>query len=257
MDGKLSLVMVNYLNAMPFIKGMEVEGLFEEMNIKTEIPAQCAAAFESGEADIALIPAGALHGLHNYKIISDYCIGCDGEVRTVCIFSKQDIRDCKRLLLDNHSRTSVLLARLIVEQYLGLKMPFQSLDVHHWIPEEGDAVLMIGDKVFEFEEKFPYKYDLGALWKEWTGLPFVFAVWVSKEELLPSIESKLNKAFGSGIALLPEMVREQSKTFPDLSTYYKKNIQYDFDDRKHEALDRYLKLSKPYHELIYAFAEEG
>jgi chorismate dehydratase len=243
MEGKLSLVLVNYLNAMPFIKGMETEGLFEEMNIRTETPARCASAFESGEADVALIPAGALHGIEDYRIISNYCIGCDGEVRTVCIFSHQDIRDSRRLLLDNHSRTSVLLARLIVEKYFGLQLPFHSLDVEKWEPEEGDAILMIGDKVFEFENQFQYRYDLGSLWKEWTGLPFVFAVWVARKNVSSWLESKLNQSFSTGIASLPEIARELSPASRDLSSYYTKHIQYDLDDQKRKALQKYLQLS--------------
>jgi chorismate dehydratase len=243
MEGKLSLVLVNYLNAIPFIKGMETEGLFEEMNIRTETPARCASAFESGDADVALIPAGALHGITDYRIISDYCIGCDGEVRTVCIFSHQDIRDCRRLLLDNHSRTSVLLARLIVEKYFGLQLPFHSLDIEKWQPEEGDAILMIGDKVFEFENQFQYRYDLGSLWKEWTGLPFVFAVWVARKDFPAWLEAKLNKAFSKGIASLPEIARELSPATPDLASYYTKHIKYDLDDLKRQALQKYLHLS--------------
>jgi len=243
MKGKLSLVMVNYLNAIPFIRGMKKEGLFEEMNISTETPARCATAFESGDAEVALIPAGALHGIPDYRIISDYCIGCDGEVRTVCIFSNQDIRNCRRLLLDNHSRTSVLLARLVVQQYFGLQLPFQSLDIEQWQPEEGDAILMIGDKVFEFENKFTYKYDLGSLWKEWTGLPFVFAVWVARKDVPSWLELKLNQAFGTGIASIPEIARELSPASPDLSSYYTKHIQYDLDDLKRKALQKYLLLS--------------
>ena len=246
--------MVNYLNAIPFIKGLEAEGLFEEMNIRTETPARCAAAFEDGVADIALIPAGALHGINGYRIITDYCIGCDGEVRTVCIFSHQDIRYCRRLLLDNHSRTSVLLARLIVEQYLGLHMPFESLDIDQYVAEAGDAVLMIGDKVFEFEKKFLYKYDLGTLWKEWTGLPFVFAVWVARDAVSSEVENRLNHAFRKGVSMidLPPM---ETPSVPDLASYFKLHIKYDLDQLKREALHRYLKLSKPYHEQLLARVE--
>jgi chorismate dehydratase len=254
MDGKCSLVMVNYLNAIPFTKGMEAEGLFEEMNIRTETPARCAAAFEEGDADVALIPAGALHGIDGYRIITDYCIGCDGEVRTVCIFSHQDIRDCRRLLLDNHSRTSVLLARLIVEQYLGLHMPFEPLDIDQYVPEEGDAVLMIGDKVFEHETSFPYKYDLGALWKEWTGLPFVFAVWVARDGVSSEVEIRLNHAFRKGVGM-SDLAPKDMQSVPDLANYFKLHIKYDLDNLKREALQRYLKLSKPYHEQLLARTE--
>ena len=79
--------MVNYLNSKPFEFGLTNNDFSNIFDIQVATPAQCAEAYTNGSADIALIPVGALQGLSNYKIISDYCIGCDGEVRTVCIFS--------------------------------------------------------------------------------------------------------------------------------------------------------------------------
>lgn len=235
--------MVNYLNSKPFEYGLKNANTADQFIIKTATPSVCASDFISGEADIALIPVGALHDLKDYKIISDYCIGCDGEVRTVCIFSNEKIEDCTRLLLDNHSRTSVLLSRVIMQSFFEISLPFSPLAIDQYTHHKGDAVLMIGDKVFEHEHKFAFKYDLGMIWKEWTGLPFVFAVWVAKKEVHSDIEKKLNQAFKLGIDHLPEIIKSESGDNLDLYYYFSHNIQYLLDEPKRQALTLFLQKS--------------
>jgi chorismate dehydratase len=237
------LVMVNYLNSKPFEFGLNHSNFDTQLTIKTATPSACAQDFKDGNADIALLPVGALHDLKDYKIISDYCIGCDGEVRTVCIFSNEKIEDCTRLLLDNHSRTSFLLSRVLMKSYFKLNLPFSPLAIDQYIHQKGDAVLMIGDKVFEYENDFKYKYDLGVIWKEWTGMPFVFAVWVAKSDLNPTIENKLNQAFKFGIDHLPEIIQAESSENLDLYYYFNHNIQYNLDDEKKQGLAYFLEMA--------------
>jgi len=237
------LVMVNYLNSKPFEFGLSRSSFTKHLKIKTATPASCAQDFMHGNADIALLPVGALDDLKDYKIISDYCIGCDGEVRTVCIFSNEKIEDCTRLLLDNHSRTSFLLSQVLMKEYFRLELPFLPLSIDQYLNQKGDAVLMIGDKVFEYEKDFKYKYDLGVIWKEWTGLPFVFAVWVAKNDLDASIENELNNAFKLGIGHLPEIIQAESSENLDLYYYFNHNIQYNFDKEKKKGLSHFLQLA--------------
>ncbi|MBK8624771.1 MAG: menaquinone biosynthesis protein [Saprospiraceae bacterium] len=235
--------MVNYLNSKPFEFGLINSTFTENLELKTATPAACAQNFMNGNAEIALLPVGALEDLKDYKIISDYCIGCDGEVRTVCIFSNEKIEDCTRLLLDNHSRTSFLLSQILIREYFRLDLPFSPLSIDQYIYQKGDAVLMIGDKVFEYENNFKYKYDLGVLWKEWTGLPFVFAVWVAKNDLDLAIEHKLNDAFKLGVEHLPEIIQAESSENLDLYYYYTHNIQYNLDEKKKKGLAHFLHLA--------------
>jgi chorismate dehydratase len=238
------IIMVNYLNSKPFEYGLlhhEVQSGFE---IIATTPAHCATLFANKSSDIALVPVGALHELTDYKIITDFCIGCDGEVRTVCIFSNQKLEDCNRLLQDTHSRTSVLLSKLITEEFLHLKLSYHPLDIAAYEVQEGDAVLMIGDKVFDYEKKFKYKYDLGSLWKEWTGLPFVFAVWIARVDKIDNITiQNLNQSFEYGIAHLPDVIKKESNQILDLYYYFSNNIQYVLDEKKRLALDLFLEKS--------------
>jgi chorismate dehydratase len=239
---KSKIAMVSYLNSKPFEFGLS--NMFkDEFEIITETPAQCAALFKNGSVDIALIPVGALSDLTSYKIVSDYCIGCDGEVRTVCIFSNQPLEQCNKLLLDNHSRTSYLLSQLLTTEYLGLNLTVSPLNIGRYIHDDDNAILMIGDKVFKYENDFTYKYDLGILWKEWTGLPFVFAVWVTRPEIEFSKIEKLNTALKFGVNNLDKIIEKESSENLDLYYYFSHNIQYLLDDQKQNGLKLFLQKS--------------
>ncbi|MFZ1750681.1 MAG: menaquinone biosynthesis protein [Saprospiraceae bacterium] len=241
------IVMVSYLNSKPFELGLHQHQATAEYDIILAHPAECATLFRDGEADIALLPSGALHELSGYTIISDYCIGCDGEVRTVCVYSNEKLEHCKRLILDAHSMTSVLLARLILEKYYHIKVEMITANISQHEVRKGDAILMIGDKVFGYESDFLYKYDLGAIWKQWTGLPFVFAVWVAREGILSDrLDSILNEAFQYGLSKLPAIIKSESQDNLDLYYYFSNNIQYHFDDNKKEGLQLFLAKSAEY-----------
>jgi chorismate dehydratase len=234
----IKIALVNYLNAKPFVYGFKQ--YFEyKFDINLLNPAQCADAFAAGRADIALIPVGALHHVPEYSIISDYCIGCHGEVRTVCVFSNQPIEQCHTIYLDNHSRTSVLLCQLLMTEYLGLHLTFHDADISQLSLQANEAALMIGDKVFDIETNFAYKYDLGLLWQEWQNLPFAFAVWIAKPSVSIDLIDHLNRAIGLGMSHISDI----SKADSDHADYFSKHISYIYSDGKKEAVKRFLALT--------------
>ena len=103
----------------------------------------------------------------------------------------------------------MLLSKVIIEQYLNLDIQYAKIEIGKIELEEDEAILMIGDKVFEHEREYSHRYDLGTMWKEWTGLPFVFAVWVSRTDLPDSFVAVLNKAFQKGIANISEVILKE------------------------------------------------
>lgn len=227
--------MVNYLNSKPFAYGIEKCGSAYHFESVPAHPADCAALFRSGEVDIALVPVGALDDVEG-RIITDFCIGCDGEVRTVCLFSDIPIENCSKIWLDNHSRTSNLLSRLIMEQYFGKRPEYEVIPVEDFKPGIGEAVLMIGDKVFNAENRFKYKYDLGQIWKNWTGLPFVFAVWVARASVTEDVAKALNDCLRFGIENISTVIDQVNSESLDLLSYFRQNIRYHLDDAHKEAL---------------------
>lgn len=238
---RIKIVMVNYLNSKPFEFGLTHGDAKHDFELFTATPAQCATAIKHDDADIALIPVGALLDMSDYQIITPYCIGCDGEVRTVCLMSHQPLSECTTLVLDDHSRTSFLLSQILIKELFGKEMPIKVADVQRYQVQKGDIVLMIGDKVFDREKEFRYNYDLGALWKEMTGLPFVFAVWITKRELEPMTIASLNASFDHGIKNLDIVITKESSENLDLYYYFHHNISYNLDKLKLEALHLFFE----------------
>jgi len=249
MSTKPKVVMVNYLNSKPFEYGLSDAVSQGKIELVTAHPADCAAMFERREADIGLIPVGALKDMQDYRIISEYCIGCDGEVRTVCIMSQKPIDLCKKILLDTHSRTSVLLAQVILKGYFELDLPRETYQITDSSLSSDTAVLMIGDKVFEHEHKYRYVYDLGMLWKEMTGLPFVFAVWAAHTDTSLEADKHMNEALKVGIDHLDYIIDRESSENLDLYYYFKNNIQYNFDSKKQEALTLFWQYCRKMEEV--------
>ena len=239
------IALVNYLNSKPFLYGLKHFKQKNKFDIITTNPANCAELFKTKQVDISLIPVGALGDLDSeYRIISDFGISCDGEVRTVCIFSNDEIKDCQKIYLDDHSRTSFLLTKILANQYFKISPDFVKSDVDNINLAKNEAVLMIGDKVFKNESLYKYKYDLGILWKKWTGLPFVFAVWVAQKEVSIENESKLNLIFKSGLENIEKIIQKESSEDLDLYYYFSHNIQYKLDDLKMKGMHHFLEKVK-------------
>lgn len=236
--------MVNYLNSKPFLYGLEHGGIKQDLDIVTATPSACARMFQSHEVDVALLPVGILAELHHYHLISDFCIGCDGDVRTVCIFSNQEWKHIKTLYLDPDSKTSVLLAKILLEEYLGIQLDYQTLNADALNSQTDEAVLLIGDKVFLHEKKYRYRYDLGSLWKQYTGLPFVFAVWVAQNHVDDATIQKINHSLSFGIDNLQKVISMESSETLDLYYYFKHNIQYQLDEKKRTSMNLFLEKSK-------------
>lgn len=239
MSSKVKIALVEYLNTLPFEWAIQILSQYLPIELIKTVPAECAALLKEGKADLALIPIGAIDEIDDAEIVLDFCIACDGAVRTVCIFSNQPLTKVNTIFLDQHSRTSHLLAKVLMIEY------FDNKDVEYIVAdvesidhlEENEGVLMIGDKVFKKENVFKHKTDLGQVWKDLTGLPFVFAVWTQRKsnQVSESVLKKINDAFFSQITKLDsgeckEKLRNKYKI--NLESYFRINIAYNFAKAK-------------------------
>lgn len=241
---KRSLVAVSYLNTKPLLHGIVHEGLDQELDIQLEIPSVCAAKLEQRKVDFGLIPVAAIPSLSSPHIISDFCIGTERTVRTVCIFSDVPIEKIDKIYLDFHSRTSVQLCQILCEEYWKITpefIPAQEGFFDHI--QSTTAALVIGDRTIALEEKHPYIYDLGEAWYDHTGLPFVFAAWVSHQKMDDDFIARFNAAMQVGVEMIPQLIYLLPKPDPnfDLETYFTENISYHLDSQKRAALDLFLK----------------
>jgi len=237
------LVAVSYLNTKPLLYGLLRSDVQEELDMDLAIPSECARRLVSGEADIALVPVAVIPELPEAHIISDYCIGADGSVATVCIYGDVPIHKMTAIYLDHHSRTSVMLTRLLLEEYWKHDVTFLPAE-DGYIDRIGGTVggLVIGDRTIGLDQRFGHVYDLGAEWKAHTGLPFVFAAWVATKPLPEDFIQRFNEALKEGMDHLPELQLLLSSPHPDfsLTEYFTHNIDYDFDEGKQTALERFL-----------------
>ncbi len=213
------------------------------MELQTDIPSVCADKLIKQEVDLALIPVAAIPKVPNAEIISDYCIGTKGTVRTVCIYSDCPIEDIDVLYLDYHSRTSVALTKILVEEYWKIKPLLLDASPGYIDKIEGtSAGLVIGDRTIDLENRFSYTYDLGEIWEQHTGMPFVFAAWVSNRTLDPAFIKAFNAALDYGLAHINELMLILPSPAPgfDLKTYFTHYISYELDRPKRQALDLFL-----------------
>lgn len=245
MNPPYRIALVNYLNAKPFLYGLEkYSGTKDLFDVHLFHPARCAEVFNEKNADIALVPVGALPKLRDYKIITPYGIAADNEVRTVCLFSMQEKENWKRVFLDSHSRTSVALSKLIIQDYWKMDVSFVPENIENLKLEDGDALLLIGDKVFDYENDFTIKYDLASVWKEWTESPFIFAVWVSSPDVPEAIADQLTSALRLGIEQIQEVIKTFGEKHPILQQYYQQYIRYELNTPYMKGMERFLSMLK-------------
>jgi chorismate dehydratase len=239
----ISVAAVSYLNTIPFLYGIRHSNDLSA-NLLLSPPSGCTVAFDQRKADIALVPVGGLPAIKDpdYDIVTSWCIGADGPVRTVVLTSDApSLKAIKRVWLDPHSNTSVALARLLAAKYWKITPEWAELDLTKELSsQEGDAFVLIGDKVFDNEGRFAHTWDLAGEWKKHTGLPFVFAVWVARKSVSADTLAALEEALTLGVERIYESILESPYADrPYAYDYLTRNIDYIFDEQKRRGLDRF------------------
>lgn len=241
---KIKVTAVSYLNTKPLLYGIFKSKIADQIDIQLDIPSVCAQKLLNEEADLGLVPVAIIPSIKNAQIISDYCIGTDGAVKTVCIYGQVPIEEMEAIYLDFHSKTSVELTQYLLAQHWHLSP--QLLNTKEgYIEQIKDKIggLVIGDRTIGLEKKFNYVYDLGLEWKTHTGWPFVFAVWVANKELPSGFIQEFNQALKAGIDNIPQLINlmPASNEDFDLEDYFTNYINYELGVQKKEALDFFLK----------------
>ena len=165
----IKVAAVSYLNTLPFIYGLKKSSLVNIMDLHLDYPAACANKLLLGEVDLALVPVVTIKDLQESHIISDYCIGANGSVETVCLYSEVPIDKIARIFLDYQSKTSVALLRILLQEYWNFNPEFRNTNVGFEQEISGvDAALVIGDRAFALNKKHKYVNDLAEIWKKMT-----------------------------------------------------------------------------------------
>ena len=245
---KIRISAVNFANTYPFIYGLTETGFDRKVILTTDHPADCASKLISGKVDIGLIPVAALPLLKEYHIITDYCLGAYGKVRTVMLLSNCPFDGIKRINLDYRSRSSVNLAKILAKNSWKKKFQWkETTENFDFVNIPGDeAIVLIGDRCFEYENRFRYGLDLSEEWFNFTGLPFAFACWTSNKKLDDEFIKEFNDALGTGVKNIPAVVEKYGKTGTirgeDLRIYLTENMNFDLNEDKMKAIKLYLEL---------------
>jgi len=232
---------VSYLNTKPLIYGFEKGMMKEEVELVMDYPANIASMLINNEIDIGLVPVAILPVLKEYYLISDYCIACDGEVASVCLLSEVPVNEIQTVLLDYQSKTSVALLKILLKDHWKIKPKLVDAEQGYELSISGTtAGLVIGDRALEQRNRSKYCYDLGQAWKELTGLPFVFAVWVSNKAIDKQFIEKFNMTNDLGITHIEEVIKLSNFLSFDLKLYYTKYIKYKIYNKKQNGLNEFL-----------------
>ncbi len=239
---------VNYLNTKPLIEDLEV--LAPEAELVLEVPSRLADGLAEGRLDVALIPVIEYFRAGTYCVVPDIAIASDGPVLSVTLFSRVPWRQIRRIALDEGSRTSAALAQILLRRRYGVQPEILPLALDQ--PAEAvdaDAVLLIGDRAMRAcLPGFAHAFDLGQEWHDWSGLPFVYAVWAVRAGVdLGPVAEALLEAKRRGLAQIgPIAAREAPVLGLDAGfcrRYLQSIIRFDFGPREQAGLRRYYELA--------------
>ncbi|MDR1959115.1 MAG: menaquinone biosynthesis protein [Planctomycetaceae bacterium] len=265
----MKICSVPYYNTLPLT--WFLDAVFPDLTLTTDYPAKLADRLRRHDCDIAMMPVGSLPGLEEGTLIGDICLGCRGAVGSVLLFSRKSPDEIRTLALDSDSRTSAVLGQILLKHYYG-NPDFQTQPLSRTDSLENlaaDACLVIGDRALTYPPEnvaWPMRFDLGELWLRHTGLPFVFAAWITANRDIAGdaqTAMKLGKARDLGIqnlaVIAQETVRNQRFgntlfTYPvtqeQLLRYYRENMVYLMTDAHRRGLQLYFELGKRYHLFV-------
>lgn len=246
---------VSYLNSKPLIEGLP-ELLAPRGDLRLDYPSHLADDLAAGRLDVALIPSIEYFRGHDYEVISDACVAAHGPVLSVKLYSRVPWGQIQSLALDEGSRTSATLARVMLAERHGVLPKLEPLPLDHKTEDcSADAILLIGDRaILPPAETFPGTWDLGQEWFEWTGLPFVFAMWVARsgdavefESGLSHVEEALGRARDRGVDRLNDIARREAPllglSLPTTISYLAENLQYHLGSAERNGLKLFYDLA--------------
>jgi chorismate dehydratase len=243
LDKKIKVGVVSYLNTRPLVYGLKMPPIANEIELIEETPARLADLLLNDEIDVGLVPIAVIPQLKESFIASDFCIGTETEVASVCLFSEVPLNEIQKVYLDHESRSSTALLRWLMQESWGIYPEvIQATDDSYRAQITGTtAGLVIGDRAFQQRKISTFIYDLASEWRAITGLPFVFAAWVSNKPLSQSFIRKFNEANAVGLNHIDKIVAAEPFDLFDLKKYYTLHLSYRLDDRKKKGMTLFLQ----------------
>lgn len=241
-----------YLNSAPLIWSFLQGEQQRTVRLLTDAaPARCADMLARGEVEAALVPVIEYQRIPEIVIVPDVCVGSRQRVRSVVLVTRgAELKDVRSVALDTSSRTSATLVRIIFREFLGFEPEWKpsAPDLKAML-EANDAALVIGDPAMTFPREGLRVFDLASLWRELTGLGFVFAMWMAREAAAAKVRTvDFAAARDEGLANVDEIVESYAATLQlpqaELRGYLLENISYTLDAEMRDGLALFYNLAQ-------------
>jgi len=244
---RLKIGAVSYLNSKPLVEGMEGTPA-DDFEVGFDLPSRLADRLAGEELDVALIPVIEAIVNPDYTIVSNACIACHGPVWSVKLMSRVPGSEIKTVALDEGSRTSCALTRVLLDRKFGVQPECVPLTIDQdWTTAETDAVLIIGDRAMKATDpEFPWVWDLGETWNQWTGKPFVFAVWAARPGSdLERLKSILTRSRDLGLKNIDKISTEHAANYGlsknECLKYLGEHLHFVLGDKEKSGMNLFFK----------------
>ena len=245
-----------YLNSAPLIWSFLHGKRREKVTLVDAVPARCAMMLARADVDAALVPVIEYQRIEDLAVVPDVCVGSKRRVRSVVLASKcDDLKEIRSVALDESSRTSATLVKIIFMEFVGHEPAWSTYtpDLQRML-SENDAALIIGDPGMTFSHEGIRVWDMANLWNEQTSLGFVFAMWMVRQQTVDQVrELDFAAARNEGLSKMEEIVKSYESSLglsaAEIRTYLTENISFSVDDEMRKGLQLYFELAQK-HGLI-------
>lgn len=240
----IKIAVISYINTLPFRWGLHHYPFSYELELQHLTPSMVAQSVLNGSSHLGIIPTAVIPELGVENIVSDWCIGAVDSVKSVIICSNKPIAECRELYMDNHSRTSQLLARVLMKESWKIEPKLHPFNYEREQIDLQKNYLLIGDKALKHRVSFKYVYDLALEWRRLKSLPFVFACWIASKPLESAFIEEFNSAMRFGVENIDKAIEWEKNQFGAQFTqnYLTQNISYHLDSSKREGLREFLAM---------------
>jgi len=251
-DKRPRIAASSYLNTAPLIWSFLHGPQRESVELFTDTaPARCAEMLARGEVDAALVPVIEYQRIDDISIVPDVCVGTKTAVRSVVLVTrKNNLKKIERVALDESSRTSTALVKIIFREFLEFEPEWQTAapDLHSMV-QQADAALIIGDPAMTIPREQFRVFDLATLWHEFTGLGFVFAMWMVRKESVERVCAiDFRAARNEGLAKLDQVIASYPHQTPfskyEMRQYLTENIGFEVDEEMQQGLMLFFDLAE-------------
>lgn len=253
---QIRVACVGYTNAWPLTRNLD-RALFDVLPC---VPSEAARLLRDGAVDVGLIPVAALLNDDAYRVVPGMAIGCDGDVASVLLVGETPLEEWDAVALDGESRTSVILAQILLNGPLkrpGMRVYGVDAGTGAFHAQGRTGAVVIGDAARNLPDRLVTRIDLGRVWKEWTGLPFVFAVWAMRPGMADAalIADAFRRLKDTGITRVPELIAVENFGDAEMRRrYLTEYLHFGIGPRGREALALYRSLLAK-HRIIASSAE--